>query len=154
MGKTNSSRLFVHENAGGSANCIHKDLLPDDATVTHIVTCQGRDHIVSFQSEWTNLVIVNVHFGPELTLRRLRERLRLITPHWPHIPMLWVSSWVTLTSVNQKKEDSTYGTKPSPTVMQARLPCFIPFFRTFLRLLNLTTPGGTSQAWGPYYVKN
>ena len=51
--------------------------------MTHIVTCQGRDHIVSFQSEWTNLVIVNVHFEPELTLRRSRERLRLITPHWP-----------------------------------------------------------------------
>ena len=31
-------------------------------------------------------MIVNVHFEPELTLRRLRERLRLITPHWPSYP--------------------------------------------------------------------
>ena len=58
MGKTNSSRLFRlapsfqffdtfipdNDNAGGTGICIHKDLLPDDATGTHIVTCQGRDH--------------------------------------------------------------------------------------------------------------
>ena len=71
------------ENAGGSAICIHKDLLPDDATVTHIVSCPGRDHIVRIQSEWTKLVIVNVHFELELTVRRLRGRMRIVTPHWP-----------------------------------------------------------------------
>ena len=32
------------------------------------------------------LVIANVHFEPDLTLRGLRERLRLITPHWPCYP--------------------------------------------------------------------
>ena len=31
-------------------------------------------------------MIVTVHFEPELTLRRLRERLRLIAPHWPPYP--------------------------------------------------------------------
>ena len=51
-----------------------------------MITCQGRDHIVNVQSGRKNLVIVNVHFEPELTLRRLRERLRLITPHWPSYP--------------------------------------------------------------------
>ena len=75
-----------NEDAGGSAICIHKDLLPEDAIVTHMITCQGRDHIVSIQSGRQSLVIVNVHFEPELTLRRLRERLRLITPHWPSYP--------------------------------------------------------------------
>ena len=35
------------------------------------------------QSGQKNLVIVDVHLELELTLRRLRERLRLITPHWP-----------------------------------------------------------------------
>ena len=75
-----------NENTGGSAICIHKDLLPDEATVTHIVTCLGRVHIVSIQSERTKLVIVNVHFEPERTVRRLRERLRLIVPHWPSYP--------------------------------------------------------------------
>ena len=34
-------------NAGGSVRCIHKDFLPDYAVVTHVVTCQGRDHIVN-----------------------------------------------------------------------------------------------------------
>ena len=36
---------FIPNNAiaGGSAVCICKYLLPDDAVVTHVVTCQGRD---------------------------------------------------------------------------------------------------------------
>ena len=37
----------ANENAGGLATCIHKDLLPEDAIVTHMITCQGRDHIVN-----------------------------------------------------------------------------------------------------------
>ena len=60
--------------------------MPDEALVTHVVTCQGRDHIVSIRSGCRSLVIANVHFEPELTLRSLRARLRLITPHWPHYP--------------------------------------------------------------------
>ena len=73
-------------NAGGSAKCIHKDLLPDDALVTHVVTCQGRDHVVSIRSGCRSLVIVNAHFEPELTLRCLRERSRRITSHWTPYP--------------------------------------------------------------------
>ena len=69
------------ENAGGSAICMHRHLLPEDAIVTHLITCQGRDHLVNIQSGH-NLVNVNVHFEPELTLRQLRGRLRLIHPHW------------------------------------------------------------------------
>ena len=69
-----------NENAGGSAICIHRDLLP--AVVSHVITCQGRDHLVSIQSGRHNLVIINVHSEPELLLRQLRGRLRLIHPHW------------------------------------------------------------------------
>ena len=54
--------------------------------VTHVVTCQGRDHIVSIRSGCRNLTVVNFHFEPELTLRSLRERLRLITTHCPLYP--------------------------------------------------------------------
>ena len=74
---------FIHgnENAGGSAICIHKDHLPEEAIVTHMITCQGRDHIVNVQSGRQSLVILNVDFEPELTLRQLRERLTLVTPH-------------------------------------------------------------------------
>ena len=72
-----------NENAGGSAICIHRDLLPEEAVVTHLITCQGRDHIVNIQSGRQGLVIVNVPFELELTLRQLRERLRLINPRWP-----------------------------------------------------------------------
>ena len=31
----------VNENAGGSAICIHRDILPQGAIVTHLITCQG-----------------------------------------------------------------------------------------------------------------
>ena len=75
---------FLPKNAktGGSAICVHKDLLPDEAMVTQVVSCQGRDHIVSIRAGCRSLVVVDVHFEPELTLRNLRERLRLITFHW------------------------------------------------------------------------
>ena len=62
-------------NASGSAVCIHKNLFPEGAIVTHVGTCQGRHHIVNH-----NL------FEPDLTLRNLRERQRLTTLHWPRYP--------------------------------------------------------------------
>ena len=46
------------------------DLLPEDASVTHVVTCQGRDHLVNIRSGRHSLVIVHVHFEPEFTLRQ------------------------------------------------------------------------------------
>ena len=74
------------ENAGGWAICMHKDILPEEAIVTHLITCRGRDHIVNIQSGRHSLVIVNVHLELELTLRQLRERLSLINPHCPSYP--------------------------------------------------------------------
>ena len=41
---------------------------------------------MSIQSGRRSLVIVSAHFEPQLTLRRLRERLLVITPHWPSYP--------------------------------------------------------------------
>ena len=32
--------------------------------MTHLITCQGRDHVVNIQSGRQSLVIVNVHFEP------------------------------------------------------------------------------------------
>ena len=32
-----------NDNAGGSAICIHRDILAEEAIVTHLITCQGRD---------------------------------------------------------------------------------------------------------------
>ena len=75
-----------NENAGGSAICIHRDLLPEEAIGTHLVTCQGHDHLVNIQSVRQSPVSVNVHFEQELTLRQLRDRLHLINPHWPSYP--------------------------------------------------------------------
>ena len=48
--------------------CLKKLLL-------HVFTCQGRDHLVNIQSGRHSLVVANVHFEPELTLRQLRGRL-------------------------------------------------------------------------------
>ena len=39
-----------HESAGGSAICIHGDLLLDMALVTHSITCHGLDHLVNIRS--------------------------------------------------------------------------------------------------------
>ena len=50
------------------------------------VLARVRDHIVNFRSGCRSLVVVNVHFEPELTLWSLSARLRLITPRWPHYP--------------------------------------------------------------------
>ena len=73
--------LLDNENAGGSAICIHRDLLPEEAIVTHVVTSQSRDHLVNIRTGRHSLVIVNLHFEPELTLRQLRGRLYIIRPH-------------------------------------------------------------------------
>ena len=59
-------------NAGRSALCIHKDLLPDDAVVTHVVACQGRDHILNVRSGCLSPVVVNLHFEPDITLKRIK----------------------------------------------------------------------------------
>ena len=79
---------FINDkvNAGGSAIFIREDLPPDLAVVTHEITRQGRDHIVRIQSGESALVVINVHFEPDLTLRNLRERLRRIAFHWPRCP--------------------------------------------------------------------
>ena len=78
--------LLDNENAGGSVICIHRDLLPEEALVTHLITCHGRDHLLNIRTERHSLVIVNVLFEPDLTLRQLRGRLRLIHPHWLAYP--------------------------------------------------------------------
>ena len=66
--------------------CIHKKLFLDGAVISHVITRQERDHIVSIHSGDSILVIVNVHFEPDLTLRSLRERLLLIFPHLALLP--------------------------------------------------------------------
>ena len=75
-----------NDNAGGSAICIHRGLLLEEAIVTHLITHHGRDHLVNIRSERHSLVIVNVHFEPELTSRQLRGRLGLVHLHWSAYP--------------------------------------------------------------------
>ena len=57
-------------NAGGSAICIHRDILFDEAIVTHLVTCHGRDHLVNIESGRHNLIIVNIHIEAYLQLTK------------------------------------------------------------------------------------
>ena len=113
--------------------------------MTHLITCHGRDHLVNIRSERHSLVIVSVHFEPELTLWQLRGRLGLIHPHWPAYPNGVGIIWVTSTSVNQKKDDLMSGTRHSPMATRERLPCSTLPFHTSLRLPNLITPGETLQ---------
>ena len=166
MEETSISRLFMswpndlvflctfipgNESAGGSAMCIHTDILPEDVIVTHLVTCQGRDNIVNTQSGRHSLVIVSVHFELELTLRRLRERFRLITPHWPSCPNA-VGIIFGAFNICELEEGrfNVWNQKPSLTVTRERPPCCNPFFRMSSRFLNLISLGGTLQPMGSH----
>ena len=69
---------------GGSAICIHRDLLPEEAIVSHVITCQGRDHLMNIQSGRHNLVIVNVPFRTCTYLEAITWQITsLFHPHWP-----------------------------------------------------------------------
>ena len=138
-------------SAGGSAKCSHKDLLSYDAVVTHTITCEGRDHIVNVRSGCRNLVVVNVHLELELFLRSLRERLRLITPHWPQYPNA-IGIVMGDFNICQPEEGSMFGIRLSPTVTRERLPYFIPYFLVFLKLLDLTTLGEIPPSLGLYHL--
>ena len=148
-----------NENTGGSAVCIHWDFLPDDAIVTHMITCQGRYHVEHIQSG-QNFVIVIVHFEPELNL--LRERLRLITPQWPSYPNA-VS--IILSDLNIfEPEEGRFNVRNQ--TFHRRRPekdRHISFvYRMSSRLLNLITRGGTPNIldqthsckdWSPFNKK-
>ena len=128
--------LLDNENAGGSAICIRRDLPPEDSLVTHVITCHGRDHLVNIQSERHSLVIVNVHFEPDLTLRQLRGRLCIIRPHWHVYPCGVGVILGDLNICDPKKDDLMSGTRHSPMATRDHLS---------LRLPNLTTQEETLQ---------
>ena len=108
-------------NAGGSAIHIHKNFFFDGAVISHVITCQGRDHTVSIHSGDSILVIVDVHFQADLTLRSLRERLRFFFTFGP-VTLGHVELWLEIsTSVNLCKADSTFGIRLSRMAMQERL---------------------------------
>ena len=48
-------------NARGSAILIRKALLHDDAVLAHLVTLQGRYHIVKISSRERSVLIASVH---------------------------------------------------------------------------------------------
>ena len=118
--------------------------------MTHLITCQGSDHLVNIQFGRHNFVIVNVHFEPEHTLRQLRPNCVLFTRTGLHIPMVWALFWVTLTLVIPKKDDLMSGTRHSPMATRERLLCSTLSFHTSLRFLNLITRGGTPQPFGSH----
>ena len=134
-----------NENAGGSAICIHKDLLPEEAIVTHLVTCQGRDHLVNIRSGRHNLVIVTVHFEPELTLKQLRGRLCLIHPNRLAYPC-GVGDF----NICDLEEGRFDVWNQSLMATRERLLCSILSFHTSLRLPNLTTLEETLQPLESY----
>ena len=115
-----------------------------------MTTCQGRDHIVSIRSGRQSLGIVNVHFEPELTLRRLRERLRLITPHGLSYPN-GVGSILGDFNICDPEEGRFIMWNQTFTDGDAgKTGVFHSFFHMFLKLLSLITRGGTPRPLGSY----
>ena len=84
---------------------------------------------------------VNVHIEPELILRSPRERLRLITPHWPLYPEAVGVITVGLTFASQRREDSMFGTN-LPLKGYGK-GCPLPFF--FPRVLEIAQPHFTRR---------
>ena len=105
--------------------------------VTHVVTFEGGDHTVNIQFGERNLVAINVHFEPDLTLRNLRERLRLVAPHW----LLLRSPWCDYGGLQYLRARG--GIRPSLTVIRERLPSSIPLCP---KSLSLTLHGETLQS--------
>ena len=132
--------------AGGSTICIRKELLLKDAIVTHMINCQGRAHTVNVQSGRQSLVIVKVHFEPELTLRRLRETLRLVIPRWPSYPN---AVGIILGDFNICEPEKGRFNVWNQTFTDVHTgKTAFPFSRMSLRWLNLTTREGDSTALG------
>ena len=99
------------------------------AVISHVITCQGRDHFVSIHSGDSILVIVDVHFEPDLTLRSLRERLRLILSTWALVTLEHLVLWLEIsTSVNLSKTDSTFGIRLSRMANAGKTAVFHVFF--------------------------
>ena len=108
--------------------------MPDGAIVTHVITCQDRDHIVTIQSGDCVLVVVNVHVEPNLTLRSLLKD-HASSLHIGHVILGRLAlTLVTSTSVNRRKEGSTSGTKPSRMVMREKTALFRHFFPDVLEI--------------------
>ena len=127
-------------NADGSAVCIHKNLLLDGGMVTHVVTCQGRDHIVNIQSGDRNLVITIGHFEADLTLGNPRERLRLITPHWP----LYAEAYGSFQYLRARgRKIQLVESDSSQMVMRGKTALFRSFSPTSSKLPSLTSQGET-----------
>ena len=124
-----------------------QELLPEEAIVT---LAKAVTHIVRVQSGRQSPVTVNVHFEPELTLRRLRERLRLITPQWPSCPNA-VGIILGDFNICEPEEGRFNGWNQTFTDGDAgKTAMFDSFFSMFSRLLNLITPGVTPQPLGSY----
>ena len=84
--------------------------------MTHVVTCQGRDHRVNIRCGRHNLVIV------------LFTRIGL------HIPVVWALFWAISTYVIRKKDDLMFGTKHSPMATRVRHAVFHSFFPYVLEI--------------------
>ena len=77
--------------------------------MTHLITCQGRDHLVNIQSERHTFVIVNVHFEPELTSKAVTWQIGSYSPALACLSQCGGHYfWVTSTSVIRKKDDNVW----------------------------------------------
>ena len=110
-----------------------------------MVTCQCHDHIVNVRSGCRSVVVVNVHFDPELTLRSLRERLRLIIHTGLTILTPSARSWVTSIFANQRKEDSMSGIKTSTDSDMEKAALFNSVFP---HVLEIAQPGLYARCQG------
>ena len=120
-----------------------RDLLPEEAIVTNLATCQGRDHFVNTQSGKHNFVIVNVHFEPGGYVEAITWQIASYSPALPCVSQCCGHYLGEEGRFNVWNQTFTDGDP-------VRLPCSTLSFHTSLRLPNLITQEGTPRPLGSY----
>ena len=139
-----------NENAGGSAICIQRDLLPKEATVTHLIACRGRDRLVNIRTGRHGLVLSTSISDLNLPCSGCVAGCVLFARAGLFVLVLWALFWVIPASVIRKKDDSLFGTSHSPMATRERLLCSILPVHTSLRLPKLITQEETPLPFVSY----
>ena len=80
--------FILERKRGGSTICIHRDILLEEAIVTHLVTGHGRDHLVNIQSGRHKLVVVNVQLRTRTYLEAITSQVASYSP-----AVAFISQW-------------------------------------------------------------
>ena len=140
-----------NENAGGSAVCIHKDLVPEEAIVTHF-SYVSRPRSYCPHTIWETklsdrqrpFLNLNLHCGNYVAGCILFTRTGL------HIPMEWALFLGDFNSCDPERGRFNVWNQTFTDGDPRKTAMLHSFFNMFLRLLNLISRRGTPQPLRSY----